>query len=334
MLEENVLGCLIAHKGEYISGEVLSGKLGVTRAAVWKDIRKLRAEGYGIEAARNKGYRLVYSPDLLTYAEVSEGLVTAYMGRKMYHFDSIGSTNDKARELARSGAPEGTVVTAEQQQNGRGRMGRLWFSPSGKGIYATVILRPSLEPSRVQVITQVVAAAIGTALLSFGIEAKIKWPNDILLDGRKICGILTELSGELGRTYYVTVGFGINVNESGNDIPQELSDFATSIKMSAGIEIPRKKLLCAILNNFEDYYDDFIQTGSAERSIAFCRKYSAVLGKRVDILKDGRHIHACANEIGDDGELIVSLENGGRQAFVSGEVTVRSIADPYTSTNN
>src|SRR5690606_22693461 len=191
----------LKNSGDFISGQEISKEFHMTRAAIWKYINILREEGYNIESVPSKGYRLSSLPDLLTYEEIKEYLNTDFIGRSVYYFDSIDSTNKKAKEIAIDES-EGAVLIAEEQTQGKGRMGRSWVSPKSKGIWMSIILKPDLEPMKVPKLTLIGAAAVHKALDNMGIKTQIKWPNDILINGKKICGILTEMSGELNMVNY------------------------------------------------------------------------------------------------------------------------------------
>lgn len=324
-LKQEILQFLKNNMGHFISGQVISEKLGVTRAAVWKYIKILKEEGYDVESSSRKGYRLLVSVDKLTGEEIYSLLNTEYIGRNIIHFDTIDSTNVKAKQLAQAGAENGTIVISEGQTAGRGRLGRQWTSPKSKGIWLSVILKPDLEPINVANITLLGAAAVFKALSEFGIRAQIKWPNDIILNGKKLCGILTEMSCELNMINYIVMGIGINVNIQKKDFPEELLDTATSVLVEKGEILDRKKLTAALLNNFELLYNKFIKYGDIQSSIKLCKENSSVLGKKIKIIDKGNIRTAKAIDIKDNGVLIVEYDDGTMDEILSGEISVRGI---------
>lgn len=307
---------------DFISGQEISKEFHITRAAIWKYINILREEGYNIESVPSKGYRLVALPDILSYEEIKEYLNTDFMGRNIHHFNSIDSTNSKAKEIALD-EKEGTVLIAEEQTEGKGRMGRSWVSPKGKGIWMSIILKPNVEPMKVPKLTLVGAAAVYKALENMGIKAQIKWPNDVLIDGKKICGILTEMSGELNMVNYVIMGIGINVNLDEGDFPEELKDKATSLKISTGKEISRKELTANILNEFEKLYLKFKEEDNIEEVLKISRENSILLGEEVRIIRGNNIKIGKAIDINDNGELVVEVGDKVEK-IISGEVSLRA----------
>ncbi len=324
-MKEEVLSVLKANPGVYISGQSLCEKLNVSRTAIWKYINALKEEGYAIESVSKKGYRLISSPDLLTVEEVDPFLDTVYIGRDYFHFDTLESTNNKAKELASKPGLNGAVIVSEEQTTGKGRLGRQWVSPKHRGIWMSVILKPDLEPSYVPRIVHVAAAAVILAMKETGIEASVKWPNDIILNGKKVCGILTEMSGEISHVDYIVVGIGINANLEPEDIPAELKEKASSLYMETGAAVDRKRLAAKILNHFEVLYEDFLASGSIEASLKICRDNSILLGKDVRIISRQKESTARAVDISPEGELVVQYEDGRTELIVSGEVSVRGL---------
>lgn len=321
-MKEKIFDILKSSNNDFISGQSISSKLGITRAAVWKYINKLKEEGYKIESASKKGYRLIGCPDLLTYREIKDTLSTKYIGRNLVHFDSIGSTNDLAKELAEKGAQEGTVIIAEEQTKGRGRFRREWVSTKYKSIIMSIILRPDTKPSSIYKITQITAAAIGKSIESLDIDVGIKWPNDIIINWRKVCGILTEASGEVDKVNYVIPGIGINVNQESSDFPEEVLNKATSIRIEKDEYICRKLLLCSFLDNFEKLYDEFKRDENAKSSIEYCKQKSILIGKKIKIERKKQMIVVKVLDVASDGSLIVEYENGVKDRLISGEVSL------------
>ena len=324
-MKEEILKMLKDSNGNFVSGEDLSSELGVSRAAVWKNINQLKALGYVFESASRKGYRLMESPDILSKNEICEHLNTKYTGANIIHFDSIDSTNTKAKEFASQGAPEGTLVIAEEQTAGKGRLGRHWVSPKHKGIWMSLILRPDINPVYAAKITLIGAAAVNKALEELSIKTSIKWPNDIVINGRKVCGILTEMSAELNKIHYLIMGLGINVNTELSEFPEDLTTSATSLKIETGNHVARKKIVAGILNNFENLYKEFIKYGTIKDAVAICRDNSVLLGKEVRIINGSVEKKARAVDIDDDGQLVIITEDGSTETVFSGEVSVRGL---------
>ena len=324
-MKEEIINLLKENEDNFISGEKISEKLGISRAAVWKHIKSIKEDGYEIESVSRKGYKLISSPDLLTFEEVNPYLNTNYIGKDIRYYNTIDSTNTKAKELGTAGAKEGTVVISEEQTGGRGRLGRQWVSPKFKGIWMSIILKPDIEPMDASKITQIGAAAVCMSINELGLKATIKWPNDIVLNGKKVCGILTEMSGELNKINYIVMGIGINVNIESEDFPGDIKDIATSIKIEAGKKVKRKELVASIFNNFEKLYDEFINSGTIKNSINICRENSALIGNDVKIIKRNEEVFAKAIGLTEDGELIVEYNDGKVDKIVSGEVSVRGM---------
>ena len=244
--------------GAFISGQELCGQLGVSRTAVWKSIRQLKEAGYQIEAVQNKGYRLLSVPDILSKSEIESRLHTQWAGRPICYFDEIDSTNTEAKRVAEGAAGaqgHGTVIVAEEQNAGRGRRGRDWSSPRGEGIFFSILLRPDMNPANASMLTLVKALAVAKGISkSTGLEPAIKWPNDVVINGRKIVGILTEMSAQIDYVNHIVVGSGINVHQK--NFPKELAAKATSLDMEMsrlGKEdrIYRAAVLAAVLEEFE-----------------------------------------------------------------------------------
>lgn len=325
-MRRNILLMLKKHRDEFISGERISQELGISRTAVWKHINILREEGYEIESMPKNGYKLVSSPDILILEEIEEYLTTNFIGRNIYHFDSLDSTNTKAKEMAMD-EEEGTVVVAEEQIKGKGRLGRNWVSPKGKGIWMSIILKPNMLPSEVAKLTLIGAAAVNKALEEMGIISYIKWPNDIVIQGKKVCGILTEMSCELNIINYVIMGIGINVNLLKEDFSQELVDKATSLKEITGRDLDRKRLLASVLNYFENLYLPFKQRGDISATIDISREKSLLIGKEIRILRGNDEKIGRALDIDEQGGLIIEYKDGTREHIFSGEVSIRGLRE-------
>lgn len=326
-MKEEILDYLKKGENKFISGEEISSKLNITRASVWKYINSLKVDGYDIESVSRKGYKLISSPDILTYEEVKPYLKTNRIGRKIIYYKSLDSTNLECKRIADKEL-EGTVVAGEEQLKGRGRLGRTWVSPIYKGIYISIILKPDIQMEEAPKVTSIGAAAVLLALNNIGIESQIKWPNDIVINGKKVCGILTEMSGEINRINYIVIGIGINVNLKTEDIEEDLKERATSLFIEKGNEIDRRALLADILNNFEDLYDRFLK-GDYSKTVGLCREKSSLLGREVKIFKNGREAFGKALDIDDEGALIIEYKDGSKDRIISGEVSVRGM-DSYS----
>jgi BirA family biotin operon repressor/biotin-[acetyl-CoA-carboxylase] ligase len=324
ILKEKILMMLKQNKDEFLSGEKISHEFGVSRSAIWKYMNALKEEGYIIESIPRKGYRLISSPDILTYGEIEEYLITDFIGRNIYYFDSVSSTNIKAKEIAPK-EQEGTIIIAEEQTKGKGRLGRNWTSPKGKGIWMSIILKPKVDPTKVAKITLIGAAAVNQGLKDIGINSYIKWPNDIVINGKKVCGILTEMSCELNMINYCIMGMGINVNLDKDDFDEELSKKATSLKTITGNTVDRKKLLAYILNHFEELYIPFKEKGDISKTIEISKDNSILIGKEVRIIRGELEKVGRVLDIDEEGQLIVEYENGKVEEIFSGEVSVRGI---------
>ena len=240
----------------YVSGQELCRKLGVSRTAVWKNIRSLQEDGYEIEAVTNRGYRLAGVPDTIAEEEVASRLQTERMGRQIRYFSRIDSTNQYAKRIAEEGAPDGTLIIADEQTAGKGRSGRTWVTPPAEAIAFTLLLRPKLSPDRISMVTLVMGLAVTNAVNSlYGVSAGIKWPNDVVIKGRKLCGILTEMSAEVRQVNYIVIGVGINANLT--SFPEEIREIATSLKLELGRDINRAELIARVMTEFERLYAEF-----------------------------------------------------------------------------
>jgi BirA family transcriptional regulator, biotin operon repressor / biotin---[acetyl-CoA-carboxylase] ligase len=309
-----------------ISGEYLAAQLGLSRAAVWKRVHRLKAQGYVIEGSPRRGYRLLAVPDKLLPEEVLQGLKTRLFTGPVHYFETLDSTNDLSKALAAQGAPEGTVVVAEAQTGGRGRLGREWDSPPGVGLYVSLVLRPMLPPMELPQITLTTAVAVVRAVCRVaGLAPGIKWPNDLLLNGKKLGGILTEMETESDRIRHVVVGLGLNVNNPG--FPFDLAATATSLALAAGRTFSRVNLLQAWLEEFEGLYERFLHQGFAE--ILEEWKGSAVtLGKMVTVRQGPRELSGQALDVAPDGALLLRTATGEMVRVTSGEITPDSNAEP------
>lgn len=325
-MKNKILEELKSNSGQAVSGEEISRKLGISRTAVWKHIGRLRSEGYNIESQTNSGYKLLGSPDLLTLNELEPFLDTDFIGRNVVYLDSIDSTNVYAKRRAEEPFKEGTVVIAEEQSEGRGRLGRHWVSPRGKGIWMSIMLKPDIRPADAPKLTIVAAYAVANALLNCcSLEARIKWPNDIIAGGKKLCGILTEMSAEADEIKYVVIGIGINANLGIEDFGPEVSSIATSISIESGRDISRKALVASVLQEFEKVYKDFAEAGSIKFLLDEYKNKSAVLGKEIRVISRKEEIIGLAVDISEEGHLVVRSGDGSVREVMSGEVSVRGL---------
>ena len=306
-----------------MSGAELADEAGVSRAAIWARIEELRAAGHEIEANPHQGYRLVSSPDALHADDLLARLTdTKVIGRDVRVFSETGSTNDIIEKLARDGAKEGVVVFAESQSRGRGRMGRKWESPSGKGLWFSLLLRPEMHPLAATRITVAAATALSRSIRRFsGVKVQIKWPNDLLVDGRKLVGILTEMSAELDCVRYVILGIGVDVNIAEEELPEELRAIATSVRIESGNEIDRPGLAAAILRELDAEYSRLNRDGF--KSIAEDWESQCVtLGRNVTIDIGERRIEGRAESLDEDGALMVRTRFGQLERIIGGDVSL------------
>jgi BirA family biotin operon repressor/biotin-[acetyl-CoA-carboxylase] ligase len=322
-----VLELLLESGPDYASGETLSGKLGLSRTAVWKVVNALRDKGYTIEAVPSRGYRLVQVPDRLTALEILPLLETQYLGRTVHSFDSISSTSEVAFRLAAEGADHGDLVVAEQQTAGRGRRGRTWESPAGKNLYASLVLRPELPPQRAPELTLLAAVAVAETLRGEGVQASIKWPNDVLAADRKIAGILTELSAEADRVHFVVLGIGVNLNAAREDLSPELAHTATSVTRLLGRPVDRPAFLARLLRTLEEWLDLHAEQGFGPVRARW-RALSATLGLEVLVKSENRELRGLAEDIDVDGALLLRTDHGVERVLAGDVEQVRSRVRP------
>jgi BirA family biotin operon repressor/biotin-[acetyl-CoA-carboxylase] ligase len=316
---EQILSFLYKNKDVYTSGQAMANELSVTRAAIWKCIEALRGDGYEIESAAAKGYRLASVPDLLGEREIRLGLDTKYLGCEIHSLAEVDSTNSYASKLAAAGAPEGTVVVSEHQTAGRGRLGRKWVSPPGVNIYVSVILRPEVPPSDAPMVTLAASVPLTRAIKAYGLPAAIKWPNDVLINGRKAAGILTEMSAEPDLVRHIVLGVGIDVNMQKGAFPKELKETATSMMMELGGRVDRAGLLRRFLSELEGAYGMFTR-GEKEAVLNGWRELSCTLGRDVKVSTPSGETKGRALDLDASGGLMVELEGGRVETLTSGDV--------------
>ena len=312
---------------DYVSGQELCEYYGVSRTAVWKAIKQLENDGYVIEAQNNKGYRLVEENDshIFSKVEIESHLDTQWVGRKLVFNKETGSTNLDAKALAEQGEAAGALVVADMQTAGRGRRGRDWVSPSGKDIYMTLMLRPQCRPEKASALTLVMALAVLEAIHELIPEGcGIKWPNDIVLNNKKVCGILTEMSAELDGIHYVVIGVGINVNQTA--FAEEIRDRATSLCLESGMEINRSRLVARVMHYFEKDYALFEKTWDLSGLIDQYNRFLVNRDREVRVLDPQGEYEGIARGINEKGELLVERKSDGQTVQVyAGEVSVRGV---------
>lgn len=330
-MKTKILQVLRQNRDTYVSGQELCEKFGVSRTAVWKAIKQLKESGYEITAVQNRGYRLISVPDILSQSEVASQLHTKWLGREVCYFEEIDSTNMAAKRIAEESDRadwHGCVVVAEKQTAGRGRRGRGWSSPPGTGLFFSILLKPGIAPGNASMLTLVKGMATVKGISEVtGLKPQIKWPNDVVLNGRKIVGILTEMSAQIDYVNHIVVGTGINVSQT--EFPEEIAKTATSLKLeleAEGRNVPlsRAQILGAVLQYFEQYYETFLKT---EDLSVLMEEYNSMLvnrGKIVRVLDPLGEYEGTALGINDRGELLVEREDGICQVS-SGEVSVRGI---------
>lgn len=307
----------------YVSGQELCERFGVSRTAVWKAMNQLKKEGYEIESVQNKGYHLVKTPDILSKNELVSIRKTKWVGTEICYFDVTDSTNTQAKSLGEGDAPNGTLVVAGKQESGRGRRGRSFESPAGTGIFMTLLLRPEIEPQNASMLTLVSALAVAKGIEHMvDLPVQIKWPNDIVINGKKVCGILTEMSAQMDYVNYIVIGIGINVGNE--EFPEEIKDVATSIYLESGKHVNRAMLIEKIWEEFEDYYELYEKTQDLSSLVKEYDSYLVNRGQKVRVLDPKEPYEGKAMGITDRGELIVDTWEA-RRLVSAGEVSVRGV---------
>ena len=321
-MRKEILNLLKTAGDTYISGEEIAERLGVSRTAVWKHIKELRRAGYDIVSQSRSGYALKGTPDVLTPTELAPLLADSLLGGNILYHEETRSTNEDAKAAADAGAPDGTLVVTEFQGTGHGRLARGWFCPKGEGVLFSVILRPtSFLPQEAPKCTLLAAVAVARAIRSLGLDVGIKWPNDILADGKKLVGILTEMSAEMERIHYIVIGIGINVNIMADEFTPDIRDTATSLAILAGHAVDRRQLLVAILREMETLYRAVQDEGFAPVFDAW-RALSVTLGQDVRVLGVGETFEGRAADIDETGALLVDTSEG-RRRVLAGDVSIR-----------
>jgi len=315
MSKDQILNVLFKRKGDYISLDDIEIEIDISKTEISDEIQSLIEEGYPIDTLKS-GYRLNKTNIVLPY-EIRSNLQTNYMGKKIYFFKEVDSTNLVAKKLANEGAAEGTIVIAGKQRRGKGSRGKKWISPSG-GVWMTIILRPDVEPNKAPQLTLVTGVAVAETLIQeLGLDVEIKWPNDILIDNKKVSGILTEVKTNIIGVEYVLVGIGIDLNI---DIPPELRDTATSLQAELEREIRGAELIQKFLQNFEDNYNEF-KADNFPYILNKWRRLSGTVGKYVELRRKGGVIRGEAIGISKNGRLVLEMDNGNLRKVISGECT-------------
>ncbi|MHB8840795.1 MAG: biotin--[acetyl-CoA-carboxylase] ligase [Candidatus Aquicultor sp.] len=319
--ETAVIKALKEKDGDYISGEDLAAQSSVSRAAIWKHIKSLRQKGYEIEAAPRRGYRLLSSPDELFAEEILSHLATTTFGRTIVYKDMVDSTNRYAKALAENGEEEGTVVIANEQRQGKGRLDRSWVSPPG-GIWLSIILRPAILPQEASRFTLLAAVAAARAIETVGLSPEIKWPNDILIGEKKVCGILLELSAQSDRVDYLVIGLGINANNDIDTIPIDSRDHVMALATALGKKIDRRSLVAALLLELENWSEILLAGGWQEIKDEWTKR-CRMLGRHITLRMLHGEVEGEFVGIDQFGALQIRLPGGDTKTFAAGDVSVK-----------
>ncbi|WP_139489134.1 biotin--[acetyl-CoA-carboxylase] ligase [Brevibacillus dissolubilis] len=323
-IKQEILKAFQQKPNDFISGEYLSQLCNVSRTAVWKHIEELREEGYEFEAVRKSGYRLVTVPDTISVEQIITGNQAKYMGQHIIAHDTVQSTQILAHQEAGNGAPEGTIVIAEMQTGGKGRLGRVWHSPKGTGIWMSLIIRPVIPLAKAPQMTLLTAVAMARTIREqLDVDVKIKWPNDIFVNGKKVCGILTELNAESDRVNYLVIGIGINVNTVESDFPEDLGEIATSLRIAYGNPIRRAPFIQAFCRTFEELYETYLRDGFASVKSEW-ESYSMSLGRMVTVRTVQSTVEGQAIGLDDDGVLLVEDMAGQLHKVYSADIDYRA----------
>lgn len=315
---------LLREREDYVSGQELCGRFGVSRTAVWKAIGQLKKEGYRIEAVQNRGYLLARENEIYGRHELESRMDTRWAGHPVYFYDSLASTNLQAKLDAENGAAEGTLIVADMQTAGRGRRGRGWSSPAGTNVYFTLILKPDFAVEMASMVTLVMGIAVAEGIReTCGVEARIKWPNDIVAGGKKVCGMLAEMSVERDYIHYIVIGVGINVGKQ--EFPPEIASSAVSLYQECGREVPRAGLIANVMKAFESAYDIFREKGDLSGLLDRYHELLVNKDREVRVLDPKGEYRGISRGISRTGELLVELEDGKVREVYAGEVSVRGV---------
>lgn len=324
-MKDKIIKRFLEAKDEPISGQQLADDLGISRTAIWKHLQNLQEEGYEFITIKKKGYKLIAVPDRVDAAKISSYLKTKRFGHTIHYFEEIDSTQRLAHQLAREGAKDGTIIIAEEQTGGKGRMQRTWYSAKGKGIWMTVIVRPDLLPHQAPQFTLIAAVSIVMAMKSLytNFTPEIKWPNDILINGKKCVGILTEMLAEMDRVDGLIIGIGINANHEQTDFPDELQEIATSVAIEEKQKVDRAQLVAEILSYLERYTDEYIENGFKSIKQLWV-EHSCTIGKRIRASTIREVIEGQAIGITDEGVLEILLDNGQIKKVYSADIEIQN----------
>ena len=317
-MNKTIIQMLIDSDSEYVSGQNISDKLGITRAAVWKRISKLKELGFEIESVTKKGYKLLSYPDILNKELIEIGMKSDFIGHSVEVLESVDSTNDYAKKKAKE-LVDGSVIISLEQVKGKGRRGRSFHSGKGDGIYLSIILKPGFEPTKAPFITSIAGAALVNTFNKFNIQTKVKWPNDVLINGKKVAGILTEMSADMEFIEYIVLGVGINV--SGLEFPNELKNIATSLKLE-GYDVKKLNIIWQFIYEFELLYNLYLNENTSE-VVNILRNNSSVLGKQINVHYMNEVESAIAVDINNQGALIIKTQEGEVKELSSGEISIR-----------
>ncbi|WP_047980062.1 biotin--[acetyl-CoA-carboxylase] ligase [Ornithinibacillus contaminans] len=305
----------------FISGQVISDKLNLSRNAIWKHMKELEKDGYKIEAIRNKGYRIIEIPKKVSQNTVQWGLKTKWLGKTLIHRESTTSTQHIAHQLASENAPHGTVVMADEQTAGKGRLSRSWHSAKDKGIWLSIVLRPTIGPNLAPQLTLLTATVLADVMQNkLHVTPKIKWPNDIILSNKKVAGILTEMQAEQDQIQYIVIGIGINVNQEQEELPDDIQARATSLKIETNKDWDLHVLIQDILLTFEETYSNYLENGFQTAIKQKWESYGYRIGEttKIKTIKDEQEIKIMG--IADDGALLASYQDGTIKKVYSGEI--------------
>ena len=317
-MNKTIIQMLIDSDSEYVSGQNISDKLGITRAAVWKRISKLKELGFEIESVTKKGYKLLSYPDILNKELIEIGMKSDFIGHSVEVLESVDSTNDYAKKKAKE-LVDGSVIISLEQVKGKGRRGRSFHSGKGDGIYLSIILKPGFEPTKAPFITSIAGAALVNTFNKFNIQTKVKWPNDVLINGKKVAGILTEMSADMEFIEYIVLGVGINV--SGLEFPNELKNIATSLKLE-GYDVKKLNIIWQFVYEFELLYNLYLKENTSE-VVNILKNNSSVIGKQINVHYMNEVESAIAVDINNQGALIIKTQEGEVKELSSGEISIR-----------
>ncbi len=320
MYKDKILNILRSSRSAFISGEDLARKIGISRTMVWKHIRSLERDGFGIDAVPSQGYRIVFEPDILRQHEIKTRLKTRVIGKEIHIFSEISSTNTRAMEMALAKAQEGTVVIAEMQTGGKGRLGRKWISPKGN-LYLSVILRPKIPLHKAPLITLMGAVVVASAIRKVcQVHAVIKWPNDLLISGKKVCGLLTEMSAEQDRIRHIVLGIGVDVNMDLEVMPADIRKSVTSLKSETRQKINRTVLLREILRDLDHWYRVILH--DPDEVLKEWKKLNVTIGSWIAVSGAGEVLEGLAQGLDTEGRLLVKCDDGTIRTVAAGDVTI------------